>query len=165
MLASLGASVALVEHHRLVLEAARELVVGLEGFAGHFVGAEVLLGASVHDAGKILFPGEMAGPGAAHEEAGARLLRDNGMSRLARFCVSHGQWRRGVQGPEDLLVALADTLWKGKRCEELELRIVADLAAASGRDYWGTMIELDDLFERIADGGPARLARSRIGTT
>lgn len=62
---------------------------------------------------------------------------------------------------EDLLVALADKLWKGKRVAELEQRVITALARSSGRDAWSLFVVLEDCFETIAAGGAARLARSR----
>jgi hypothetical protein len=45
----------------------------------------VLFGAATHDIGKTVHPGELSGPGSAHEEAGRQLLLDCGISpELAR---------------------------------------------------------------------------------
>ena len=57
-------------------------------------------------------------------------------------------------------MALADTLWKGRRSAELEERLGVQVATASGLAYWDLMIPLDDLFERIAAEGPTRLMSS-----
>lgn len=131
LLEQLGAPRRLIVHHELVVEAARELVSGLARFASSFDASVVLSGAALHDAGKILHPQELDVPGALHEPS------------------------------EDLLVALADKLWKGKRVAELERRIVEALAAKSELDFWETFVRADDLFERIAARGDERLSRSR----
>lgn len=159
-LTELGAPPDLVRHHELVVEAARELVVGLGRFAQHFNVNDVLVGAALHDAGKILHPAEMTGPGERHEIDGEALLRAQGFGSLARFCVTHSQWSGDGIGIEDLLVALADTLWKGKRSPELEFRVVTRLAQANVQEHWAVYIEIDDLFERVAARGPERLAAS-----
>ena len=39
---------------------------------------------------------------------------ESGVEDLARFCVTHARWESDGIGLEDLLVALADKLWKGK---------------------------------------------------
>ena len=62
---------------------------------------------------------------------------------------------------EELLIALADHLWKGKRNEELEKRVITGVENLSGRDKWEMFVELDSHFESIAAGGSDRLARSR----
>ena len=161
LLTKLGAPGRLVRHHELVLEAAQELAAGLESFAAHFDANEFQIGAALHDAGKILHLNEMSGPGARHEQDGRALLEDQGLAKLARFCVTHAAWREADLTLEDLLVALADKLWKGKRVEELERKVVELLARVSGREFWPVFIEVDDLFERVAAGGPWRLEMSR----
>lgn len=162
LLRSLGATAWLVRHHELVAEAARELVEGLGG-ALRFDTPAVLVGAALHDAGKVLYPAEMSGPGSEHETAGEALLLDRGVSpTLARFCRTHPDPARPGAGLEDLLVALADKLWKGKRIADLEALLAAELEA-QGCERWRAFALVDDLCERIADGGEGRLARSAVG--
>jgi len=144
----------------LVVEAANELVVGLQRFAAHFDAHEVLIGAALHDAGKILHPDEMSGPGSRHESDGRALLAEQGVGDLARFCVTHAQWDDGTVALEDLLVALADKLWKGKRTPALEQRVIDLLAACSGMPPWEVFTLVDELFEHVASRGDERLARS-----
>jgi hypothetical protein len=62
---------------------------------------------------------------------------------------------------EELCIALADTLWKGKRNPQLEESIVKILADRSSRDYWDIFIEIDSCFEAIANDGVRRLLRSK----
>ena len=75
----------------------------------------VLLGAALHDIGKVLHADELTGPGQHHEQDGPRLLIDRGIApQVARFAQTHGSWRTDSDLEiEDLLVALADTCWKG----------------------------------------------------
>ena len=102
----------------------------------------------------------MAGPGDRHEAAGEELLRREGLGDLARFCVTHADWDRDDLPLEDLLVALADKLWKGKRVADLERRVVDSLVASSGSPFWDVFTLADDLFEGVAAGADRRLAAS-----
>ena len=61
---------------------------------------------------------------------------------------------------EELLVALADALWKGVRRRELEERVIAEVANRRGVDVWDLFVDLDACFETIAHAGPERLSRS-----
>lgn len=159
-LRSVGAPPRLVQHHTLVAEAAAEIIEGLGHYRDAFDSAPVLLGAALHDAGKTLYPEEMSGPGHAHEQAGYDLLRSHGLHTLARFCVSHADWDHDEHPLEDLLVALADKLWKGKRVAALEQRVLGCLGGARGETPWQTFVAVDPLFERVAARGDERLARS-----
>jgi hypothetical protein len=62
---------------------------------------------------------------------------------------------------EELLVALADKLWKGKRDPELEQLVVDRTAAGARKERWDLFTHLDNAFEQIAAGRPERLERSR----
>ncbi|MBW4601884.1 MAG: hypothetical protein KME29_20485 [Calothrix sp. FI2-JRJ7] len=61
---------------------------------------------------------------------------------------------------EELLVALSDKLWKGKREAKLEEEVINRLSKLTGQDYWHLFIDLDNHFEMIASGGEERLVRS-----
>lgn len=118
----------------------------------------VLVGAAVHDIGKVRHPDELSGPGSAHEPAGYELLRDRGVEeRLARFARTHASWTADI-ALEDLLVSLADKVWKAKRVPDLEQLVTARLAAAAGQEPWEVFMALDDELDRIAAGADARLA-------
>ncbi len=80
---------------------------------------------------------------------------------VARICCSHARWRQMDVSLEDLIVALADKLWKGVRTAELEERVVDEIARSLGKDRWSLFVTLDTAFEQIAEGGAERLARSR----
>ena len=43
-----------------------------------------------------------------------------------------------------------DKLWKGKREERLELRIIDQIAKRLNKDRWDIFSELDESFEEIA---------------
>lgn len=158
----LAAPPLLVRHLTLVHAAAVEL---LDGLAANFPGlvvdrGAVLFGAATHDLGKVLHPGELTGPGDKHEVDGPGLLEQHGVSpRLARFARTHGRWRE-VDDVEDLIVALADNVWCGRRVEELETKVAAVLAA-TGMEQWEAWARLDGVCEEIASRGEARLAWQR----
>jgi hypothetical protein len=162
LLRELGAPERLVRHHQLVAEAAALLCDGVaERFAVPFRRDLVLLGAALHDTGKILHRDELERPGHAHEPAGESLLLERGVApAVARFCVTHASWDALDRSLEDLLVALADKLWKGQRTAALEARVLDALAAQTGRPSWEVFDRLDAVCEEIAADGPARLARS-----
>lgn len=82
------------------------------------------------------------------------------LDELARCCVSHSQWQTIDCSLEELTVALADKLWKGKRVEALEAKVIDGLAERSDLDRWDLYIEFDTTFEAIANGGDDRLRRS-----
>jgi hypothetical protein len=163
LLLELRAPPRLVRHAELVSEAAEELL-GL--FAGHRVALDpawVRAGAALHDVGKLEHPAELAAPGALHEPAGEQLLLRRGVApHVARCCRSHAQWAALECSVEELVVALADKLWKGARVPALEQRVIEAAAKASGRALWDLFVPLDSGFEAIAAAAPARLARSAV---
>ena len=63
-----------------------------------------------------------------------------------------------------LLVALADKVWKGKRVDDLELRVVDRLGDGHGRgeaaagERWERFMMLDDVLSQLAEGADVRLA-------
>lgn len=161
LLRSLGAHPHLVQHHRLVSEAAREICVGLDAAGlGGFDRSQVEIGAALHDVGKVAHPNEMQGPGNQHERDGHALLIERGVEdRIARHAWMHAAWRE-IDQLEPLLVALADTLWKGKRIDELEHRVVQRLAERFERDLWDVWEPAVAVFDAGAAHGDARIARS-----
>jgi hypothetical protein len=162
LLRSLGASAWLVKHHELVVEAAALICDALEQDLGlRFDRATVLLGASLHDAGKIVHPEEMSGGGSQHEAAGQELLARSGVrAEIARFCVTHASWE--TDRIEDALVALADKLWKGKRDDALESYLVTLIAARTEQAAWRVYSRFEALCDAVAADGPERLSRSAV---
>ena len=162
LLAPLGAPPHLLLHVELVGEAA-DLLIAL--FQKHGVPVDddfVRAGVVLHDAGKIEHPQELFGPGSEHEPGGERLLLAAGVApALARVCLSHARWREMSVTLEELVIALADKLWKGVRAPDLEERVVAEAAARLGRARWDLFVPFDSCFEDIAEHGHERLERSR----
>jgi len=148
----------LVAHLRAVHDVAAELV-GWAVRRGLDVDANaVLFGAATHDIGKALHRGELSGPGSEHEAAGRDLLLELGIApELAKYAAKHSMLSAGST-LDELLVSLADTVWKGKRRTELEDLVVARLAEASGREVWDEFLELDTVLTAIGDGADERLA-------
>jgi len=97
----------------------------------------ILQGAALHDIGKILHPEELVGPGRQHEIDGPRFLEENGIEpHIARFARTHGSWTREMVGLDDLVVALADNLWKGRRNDQLEALVIEVIARQMGQEKW-----------------------------
>lgn len=163
MLRALGAGEHLLRHLQLVGEAADALMAVYRGLHLRFDAHLIELGVALHDAGKIVHPEELDGPGSRHEPAGQALMLANGVApALARCCVSHAAWQEPGNSFEELSVALADKLWKGKREEALELLVIDMIAAQRGQARWDVFTTLDSAFEEIAAGGSKRLRRSVV---
>jgi hypothetical protein len=119
----------------------------------------VLFGAATHDIGKIIHTGELSGPGSAHEQAGYRLLIDHRVDpAMARFARTHADWTGPGIVIEDLVVSLADKVWKAKRVPDLEQLVLDHLTTASGRQPWEAFIALDDFLTHLAEDADRRLA-------
>ncbi|MFC9967845.1 HD domain-containing protein [Nocardia ignorata] len=161
LLRNLAAPPRLAAHLRAVHHVACELVDWVDS---HYRGLlfdrdAVLFGAATHDIGKILHPDELSGPGSAHEQAGYELLVAQGFAEeSARFAWTHGSWTAPEVRMEDLLVSLADKVWKAKRVPELEELVVRHLVVADGRESWQVFMALDDELDRIAADADRRLA-------
>ncbi|GAA2683735.1 MULTISPECIES: HD domain-containing protein [Actinosynnema] len=161
LLVDLAAPPRLAAHLRAVHDVACELTawVRLRYPQAAFDGAAVEFGAAVHDVGKVVHPAELSGPGSEHEPAGRELLLARGVEpALARFAGTHASWAADGIGLEDLLVSLADKVWKGQRVADLERLVVDRLAAAGGQEPWEAFLALDDALDRIAADADGRLA-------
>ncbi len=160
LLEDLGASAHLIQHVKLVGEAAEILISQLQRFGFSFDRDWIRLGVAFHDTGKILHPSELSAKGDRHEAAGEILLLSNGVDpKIARCCRSHGQWQQLECSFEELVIALADCLWKGKRNKELEHRLIEAVVIMCDRNYWDIFVDLDSGFERVAADGDLRLSR------
>jgi len=159
----LGAPEHLKTHVTLVGEAA-DLLIETIGSLGIELDFEFIrTGIVLHDIGKTVHTNEMIGPGSEHEPEGEKILLEKNISpKLARVCMSHARWEQMECSFEELLIALSDKLWKGKRVESLELKVVDFAAQHLGKDRWDLFPELDYKFEEIASGGHERLQRSVV---
>ncbi|MEM7431724.1 MAG: HD domain-containing protein [Pseudomonadota bacterium] len=165
LLRTLGASERLLTHVQLVGEAGEEILDAARDLGVHVDEDLVRLGIAIHDAGKILHPDELTDVGSNHEASGMQLMLENGVQEsIARCCVSHGDYYQEGIAIEELLVALADKLWKGKREYILEELITDRLAKMSHVDRWSIEAPLNACFEKVARQGDERLLRSRRST-
>jgi hypothetical protein len=148
LLEALAAPPRLAAHLRAVHHVAHRLTGDLqkEGLAVDRVA--VLFGAATHDIGKVRHPEELDRPGDAHEPAGYELLLNYGVPHeLARFAGSHGSsWHNPDSPTEDLLVSLADKVWKGSRVTELEQSVLQRLPG----EEWDAFLRLDNVLSNLA---------------
>ncbi|MGJ5895011.1 HD domain-containing protein [Streptomyces sp. V2] len=159
LLTAVSAPPRLVAHLRLVHDVAAQLLDAVAGFGLAVDREAVLFGAATHDIGKALHPAELSGPGARHEEAGRELLLARHVpAPLARFAGTHASWQSPEADAEDLLVSLADKIWKNKRVTDLEDLVVAELSRASGHPVWEVFLTLDETLTRIGEAADTRLA-------
>jgi len=166
LLVKMGAPQRLVTHVRLVGEAAELLLVELQRLGVPHDADFVRVAVVLHDSGKILHPDELDGRGDKHEHAGEMLLLSRGVDpALARCCISHAGWAQMQCSLEELVVALADTLWKGKRNVALETLVIRVISERLGLSFWDLFIELDNSFESIAATGTTRLLCSQTNDT
>jgi hypothetical protein len=116
-------------------------------------------GAATHDIRKASFPAEIVGPGSMHEECGADILKTFGIhDSLARFARTHASWKSPEVTIEDLLVSLADKIWRGKRQEDLEQILLHRISVALSKPDWEVFASLDTILSGLAKGADRRLA-------
>ena len=162
LLRGLDASPRLLAHLVLVHDVAARLLEALAATWPHLpvdAGA-VLLGAATHDIGKVRVPEEVTGPGTTHAALGQQLLEEHGFpTELARYARTHETWIEEPDvTPEDLLVALADYLWRGKRDAALEGAITSWIADAVSAAPWVVFLDVDDIATDLAQDAPRRLS-------
>lgn len=162
LLSRLKAPLRLVAHLRLVHDGACRLTARLDAAwpTLRYDRAAVRMGAALHDIGKIVHPEELTQPGHAHELAGESLLRAEGFSdALACFARTHGlEADDPMLQPEDLLVKLADTWWRGKRDDRLEAATCRWIEQQTLMAQWEVFAILDDIASDITADADARRA-------
>ncbi|WP_444948497.1 HD domain-containing protein [Micromonospora ureilytica] len=161
LLEALDAPPRLAAHLRAVHDVAAQLTDAMAHRFPQlpFDSEAVLFGAATHDIGKVRHPEELSGPGSAHEPAGYELLLQHGIAESsARFARDHASWHRDGVDVDDLLVSVADKVWKGKRVTDLEELLVDRLADVTGRERWSVFLDLDDILDQIAADADRRLA-------
>lgn len=161
LLKALDAPPRLVAHLTLVHDMAYRLTEELHSAwpAVAYDRELVLLGAATHDIGKVIHRKELSGPGNLHEEAGPPLLREHGFPEaVCRIASTHGRWHTApLISLEDLLVALADAVWCGRRDTQLEEAVVTTLVKCSREEKWSVHLRLDDMLTRLTEGAERRV--------
>lgn len=158
----------LQRHLRLVHDVTASL---LNRLAGAFPSVtverhSVLLGAAVHDLGKTLHPEELTGVGRRHELDGPILLRRHGLPEpIARFARTHGTWESEFVTFQELLVALADHLWRGSRDNCLENRVLSEITRRTAQARWAGFVKMDDICMQLAADGEARMRWQALGAS
>ena len=161
LLRSTKAPARLVAHLTLVHDVATKLIWSIKREYPDLQLDEqaVLFGAATHDIGKASLPAELVGPGSKHEECGAEILKGFGISdSLARFTRTHALWKSTGATIEDLLVSLADKIWKGKRQEDLEQILVHRISLALSKPEWEVFASMDTILTDLARDSDQRLA-------
>jgi hypothetical protein len=161
ILTKFGAPPRLIAHLIIVHDVATQLVqqLNISWPKLEYDQERVLLGAATHDVGKTLYTDELTGPGTRHEEIGPQLLLESGFPEpYARFARTHAQWdlEPSVQ-LEDVLVAFADTIWKGKRDEMLEQEISRQIALQCHKEIWKVYMKIDDIASNLAEDAHERI--------
>jgi putative nucleotidyltransferase with HDIG domain len=159
----LSAPPRLIAHLLLVHDAACTLIdrIAVEFPEAHFNPDLVRFGAAVHDIGKTLHPDELTESGKHnHQRAGFELLQSLGITKeRARFAWTHSNWTDSQQITlEDLLVALADKSWKGKRIGALESLTADLLSSATARPKRDCYAKLDEIIRSLSQHADKKLA-------
>ena len=160
MLENLSAPHHLRQHLQIVYTTASELCFLLkqEWPAIEWDEELILFGAGTHDIGKAIIKNELFEKGKEHELVGEKILERFACSkRESRFARTHGNWQEDELQLEDLLVSLADKIWKGKRIEELEEKVGLALANNLNIPYWEIYEKLNHILEKLSMGADQRL--------
>lgn len=160
LLEKLNSPERLRRHLRIVYSTASELITRFkQEWPTISLNEELILfGAGTHDIGKTEIKAELFESGKEHEKTGQRILMEFGYSKEeSRFTITHGNWKEDDLRLEDLIVSLADKIWKGKRIEELEEKIGHALSLELEIDYWEIYRLLDQILEQVSDGADERL--------
>lgn len=117
----------------------------------------ILIGAATHDIGKAVYTDELTDQGTHHEEIGPQqLLNLDFPEKYARFARTHARWQQEPELQlEDVLVAFADTIWKGKR--DVELEIAQQIAGKTREEVWSVFMKLDDIANKLAADAHERI--------
>jgi putative nucleotidyltransferase with HDIG domain len=156
LLEALAAPPRLAAHLRAVHHVAHRLTRDLAADGLEFDRDAVLFGAATHDIGKVRHPEELEQPGHEHEQAGYELLLSFGVPpERARFAGTHGaSWHDPDAPTEDLLVSLADKIWKAARVTPLEQSVLQRLRG----EEWDAFLRLSNILEPIARDADRLLA-------
>lgn len=156
-----GAPPRLVLHGQIVGDVAEQLSQGFFDLGVQHDGPLAVSGAALHDAGKLVYPEELDGPGSQHELAGKLLLLSKDMpAEVAEMCVAHARWSH-ESTIEQLIVALADHLWRGRRTADLESLLIQKAAVQLRVQPWEVCLQIEPILDSIASDATGRLAAAR----
>jgi putative nucleotidyltransferase with HDIG domain len=159
LLEALDAPPRLAAHLRAVHHVALDLTGRLDALGLPADVDAVIFGAATHDIGKVRHVEELSRPGHDHEAAGQAILLQYGVpAELTRYAATHGSWQDPGRTVEDLMVSLADTVWKGTRVTALEQRVLEHLVSTTDLDEWDAFLRLDDVLSTAAADGDRLLA-------
>ena len=164
LLTTLNASNRLKNHLKIVHKTAEDLLNEMENqWQNIQLDKEaILFGTATHDIGKTIIKEELYNKGKRHEQVGYDLLIKNGYSeRLARFTKTHGNWQNEDAEVEDLIVSLADKIWKGKRVHGLEEKLCSKIAEQLDLDFWEILQNMDKILSKIALSADENLKQQR----
>lgn len=161
MLQKQAAPSRLVAHLTIVHDVACKLIelIDMTFLSLAYDRESVRIGAAIHDIGKTVRLEELSGPGTLHEDVGPSLLLSQGWpEHYTRYARTHARWQQEeVLLLEDLLVAFADTIWKGKRDSALEQALVQTIAEQSKQPLWSMYMQLDDIASELAKDAHERV--------
>lgn len=126
----------------------------------------VLFGAATHDIGKTIYTNELSEAGDKHEQAGLQLLLSLGISEeKSKFAASHSSWSED-SALEELLVSLADKIWKGNRVQDLEDLLIERISTETKTERWEVFSLLDSIIDNITKDADKRLSfQNNLSTT
>ena len=126
----------------------------------------VLFGAATHDIGKTIYTNELSEAGDKHEQAGLQLLLSLGISEeKSKFAASHSSWSEN-SALEELLVSLADKIWKGNRVQDLEDLLIERISTETKTERWEVFSLLDSIIDTITKDADKRLSfQNNLSTT
>ena len=126
----------------------------------------VLFGSATHDIGKTIYTNELSEVGHKHEQAGLQLLLSLGISEeKSKFAASHSSWSANST-LEELLVSLADKIWKGNRVHDLEDLLIERISTETKTECWAVFSLLDSIIDDIAKDADKRLSfQNNLSTT
>ena len=124
---------------------------------------EILFGTSTHNIGKTVITNELYKKGKKHESKGFEILKEFGYdNEESRFTITHGNWENKNLKIEDLIECLYDKIWKGKRVNELEKRIIKETSEFTETDFWDISMKFELILENTGVGSDYRIAWQRI---
>lgn len=118
---------------------------------------KIKFGAAIHDIGKSIHKNELSNPGNKHENDGYDLLIKMGITdEYAKYAKIHSKWNENSE-IEDLIVSLADKIWKGQRNQELEDLLVNKVSNLINKEHWEIFLIMDNIIQEIAEDADKRL--------